>query len=40
MGAGDVGVVDGSTVEMRVVVSDLLTVLECLSAVKVVSKLS
>jgi hypothetical protein len=40
MGAGDVGVVDGSAVEMGVVVSDLLTVLECLSAVKVVSKLS
>jgi hypothetical protein len=40
MGAGDIGVVNGSAVEMGVVVSDLLTVLECLSAVESVSKLS
>lgn len=36
--AGNVGVVEGSAVEMRVLVSDLLAVLECLRAVKNVSK--
>jgi hypothetical protein len=34
VGAGDIVVVDGGAVEMRLVVGNLLTVLECLGAVR------
>ena len=36
--AGDISVIDGGTVEVRVVVSNLLVVLECLGAVMVLVK--